>query len=124
QRVADVADERRKPLAEPGKPRARAVRQLDERRGVQRLEREPPGLVFRPPLPHRRRLLVGQVAGQLVDDVGRELAPLPLRVLAHPLPPTADLSIMHGPPRRDPESARRTGATPFAAPPARPGPRR
>src|SRR5207244_10541623 len=104
-------------------PRARALRQLEERGGVQRVERLLAGVAVRRASANRCRMQVGEVARELVDDLERELTPFTVRALPDERLPLSQVAITHSALPRDPESARRTAAIPCAAPRARRGPR-
>ena len=110
-------------LHENGAARARArpLRQLEERRRVQRIERHAPGVGVGRAVAHRRRVQVGEMTRQLVDDVHRELAPFAVGALPDQSLPLPQVAVTHTAPRRGPESARRTAAIPCAAPRAHRG---
>ena len=82
--------------------RARPLRQLEERRRVQRIERHAPGVGVGRAVAHRRRVQVGEMTRQLVDDVDRELAPFAVGALPDQSLPLPQVEVTHTAPRRGP----------------------
>jgi hypothetical protein len=69
------------------RPGTRAFRQLEKRRRVERVERDPSRLVVGCAAADCRRLQLGEVTREFVDNIERESAPFAIGAIAYQCPP-------------------------------------